>query len=346
MEYSRNKIKKAGKVLRNKEDFTPEKISFAEDALQYWRSLHEDVLNDFYSVVYTEVMAINTNAYVVQRLKRSPSIIAKLKRQENNQLTTMQDIVGIRAIMSNLTEVYRLREKLKKATNPHLFEKYDNYMTNPQKSGYRSIHLIYKYNSPKDPLKHNLLIEIQLRTELQHSWATAVETMGTFLGTNLKFGEGQPKWLKYFALTSSAFSFLEDTPQVPQHSHLSQNEVYKQVLYEFRYNEITKCLTGFASAAKHIIEKRIKNEYYYLVRLSIKENKVFIISYSKEEFSKANTKYSALEREYSNDSKTEVVLVSTDSIDELKSGFPNYFLDTSKFLSNMEKIRIGYSVLK
>jgi len=346
MEYSRNQVKKAGKILKNKENFLSDKVTFAENVLQYWRSLHEDVLNDFYSIVDKEVEAINKDAYAVQRLKRSPSIIAKLKRQNNNQLTTMQDIVGIRAIMANLSEVYQLRERLKKATDPHQFEKYDNYITDPKESGYRSIHLIYKYHSPSNPQTDRLLIEIQIRTELQHSWATAVETMSTFLRTNLKFGEGQLKWLNYFALTSSAFSFLESTTQIPQYSHLSQKEVYEKALYEFRYNKIEERLNGFTTAAKHIIEETSDNEYYYLVRLSIKENMVYISSYSIDDFSYANNEYTELEREYSNDPTTEVVLVSTDSVDELKSGFPNYFLDTSKFLNNMDKIRVGLTLLK
>jgi putative GTP pyrophosphokinase len=99
MENSRTQVKKAGKILRSKEKYSSDEVTFAENVLQYWRSLHEVVLNDFYTIVNKEVEAINKDAYVVQRSKRSPSIIAKLKRQSNNQLTTMQDIVGIRAIM-------------------------------------------------------------------------------------------------------------------------------------------------------------------------------------------------------------------------------------------------------
>jgi ppGpp synthetase/RelA/SpoT-type nucleotidyltranferase len=37
---------------------------------------------------------------------------------------------------------------------------------------------------------NRLWIEIQLRTSLQHAWATAVETVDAFTNENLKFGAG------------------------------------------------------------------------------------------------------------------------------------------------------------
>ncbi len=45
-----------------------------------------------------------------------------------------------------------------------------------------------------------LLIELQLRTRLQHEWATAVETMGTFLQSSLKSSQGPEEWLDFFSL--------------------------------------------------------------------------------------------------------------------------------------------------
>ena len=43
-------------------------------------------------------------------------------------------------------------------------------------SGYRGVHLIYRYNSDRKTEYNTLLIEMQLRSQLQHAWATAVET--------------------------------------------------------------------------------------------------------------------------------------------------------------------------
>tara|TARA_R110002072_G_scaffold17612_1_gene66567 strand:- start:106 stop:1146 length:1041 start_codon:yes stop_codon:yes gene_type:complete len=346
MNISRTQIKKAGPVLKDKKSYTKEQVKEAENKLTYWRTIHGKVLNEFYTIVDSEANKVNRNSYVVQRVKRSPSIIAKLQRFPNNQLTTMQDIAGIRAIMNNLEEVESLREKLKKVAKSHEFKSYDNYITNPKDSGYRSVHLIYKFNNPTDKETNGLLIEIQIRTELQHSWATAVETMSTFLGTNLKFDQGQPKWLNYFALTSSAFSFLENTPQVPAYSQLDKKETYRQALYEFRYNLIEETLSAFTTAAQHITEDVEKSDFYHLLTLDIEKRVVKIKSYPNIEFDKANESYTLLERKYSKTNKFQVVLVSTESIKELQSAFPNYFLDTREFLKNMEEIKTEYELLK
>lgn len=346
MNISRTQIKKAGRILKEKKKFDKEEVKDAENKLTYWRTIHGNVLNEFYKIVDGEVKIINKDAYVVQRVKRSPSIIAKLERFPNNQLTTMQDIAGIRAIMKDLNEVDLLREQLKKVAKTHEFKTYDNYITNPKESGYRSVHLIYKFLNPSDPETNGLLIEIQIRTELQHSWATAVETMSTFLGTNLKFGQGQPKWLSYFALTSSAFSFLEGTPQVPTYTSLDKKETYRQALYEFRYNLIEENLSAFTTAANHITTTREDSDFYHLLKLDIVKRVVNIKSFATTQFDKANEEYTLLERKFAKNNKFQVVLVSTESIKELQGAFPNYFLDTREFLKNMEKIKSEYDLIK
>jgi ppGpp synthetase/RelA/SpoT-type nucleotidyltranferase len=348
MIISRNQIKKAGKILKNKEKFKLEEIEKAENILTYWRTIHGSVLDEFNEIVSNSVQKINPKSYVASRVKRSPTIIGKLKRKPdtNTQLTTMYDIAGIRAIMKNLTEVEKLSEVLKKVAQKHEFKDYNNYITNPKKSGYRSVHLIYKYKNTEDLEINNLFIEIQIRTELQHSWGTAVETMSTFLGTNLKFGEGQPKWLKYFALTSSAFSFLEGTPQVPSYKNLDKKETFRQAIYEFNYNQIEQNLSAFSVAAKAITSRRKQDDFFHLLKLDISNRLVNITSFPKEEFEKANEKYTLLERKYSKKVQFEIVLVSTESVKELQSAFPNYFLDTGEFLNNMERIKVEYNKLK
>jgi putative GTP pyrophosphokinase len=348
MNISRNKVKKAGKILKNKKDFKLDEIKEAENILTYWRTIHGSVLDEFNEIVSNLVQEINPNSYVASRVKRSPTIIGKLKRETNTntQLTTMYDIAGIRAIMKDLNEVEKLRENLKKVAQKHEFKDYNNYITNPKISGYRSVHLIYKYKNTENLKINGLLIEIQIRTELQHSWGTAVETMSTFLGTNLKFGQGQLKWLKYFALTGSAFSFLEGTPQVPGYENLDKKETFRQAIYEFNYNQIEQNLSAFSVAAKAITSRRKQNDFYHLLKLDIKNRVVNVKSFPKEEFEKANKEYTLMERKYSKKEGFEIVLVSTESVKELQSAFPNYFLDTKEFLNNMELIKKEYNKLK
>jgi putative GTP pyrophosphokinase len=336
---TRSQVKNAGKILKERDLHSDEEIAEAENALTYWRTIHGKVISDFYKIVLSEVEKINKEAYVVKRLKRSPSIIGKLKRNPNTQLTTMQDIAGIRAIMKNLNEVELLRESLKKYAQIHEFKAYDNYITNPKESGYRSIHLIYRYKDEGNLETNGLLIEIQIRSSLQHSWATAVETFSTFKGANLKFGEGKKNWLDCFALISSAFAYLEGTPRVPGYTLLSQKETFKKAINEYNCNQIEPNLSGFTIAVEAISKKKEKEGAYHILKLDIEKRILKITNYSSDKFEQANKDYTELERQYTDNNAFQVVLVSSDSINELKEGFPNYFLDTKAFIMNMEQIR-------
>lgn len=81
--------------------------------------------------------------------------------------------------------------------------------------GYRRIHLIYRYHNDKVPHYNGLQLELQLRTRLQHAWATAVETMGTFLGLALKSGQGEDQWRSFFEVAGAGIALLENSPAVP-----------------------------------------------------------------------------------------------------------------------------------
>ena len=87
---------------------------------------------------------------------------------------------------------YKLKNKLTR-----------DYIEKPQKSGYRGIHLVFEfYNVPvsneNDQYWKSLQIEMQIRTELQHAWATGVEIVSVMRGENLKAGQGDKGWLELF----------------------------------------------------------------------------------------------------------------------------------------------------
>lgn len=62
------------------------------------------------------------------------------------------------------------------------------------------MHDVYSYNG--NSRYAGLLVEIQYRTLIQHSWATAVEIMGFVTDNNLKFGQGDKRWLEIFRFAS------------------------------------------------------------------------------------------------------------------------------------------------
>ncbi|HGU1538836.1 TPA: GTP pyrophosphokinase, partial [Escherichia coli] len=74
----------------------------------------------------------------------------------------------------------------------------------PKPSGYSGIHLAYSCfdeengNNPWSKTK----IEVQLRTELQHAWATSLEIIDTLENIKLKTSnEGHPEWRRFFYLS-------------------------------------------------------------------------------------------------------------------------------------------------
>ena len=88
----------------------------------------------------------------------------------------------------------------------------DDYISAPKASGYRGVHLMYRYKSDKKKTIYNdLKIEMQIRSRYQHAWATAVETVGIFVGQALKTSMGDDRWLRFFALMGSAIAIREKT---------------------------------------------------------------------------------------------------------------------------------------
>lgn len=118
--------------------------------------------------------------------------------------------------------------------NPYraeLVREYD-YITHPKEDGYRCVHLVYKYrSSAKRHLRYNgLRIEVQLRSQLQQTWATAVETVGTFIRHALKSSQGPDVWRRFFALMSTSIAMKEKAPLVantPAHEKELQTELRK-----------------------------------------------------------------------------------------------------------------------
>ena len=65
------------------------------------------------------------------------------------RLSAMQDIGGCRAVMYGIQDVNKLVESYECSDIKHnLFEKND-YIDQPKPSGYRGIHLVYKYAGKK-----------------------------------------------------------------------------------------------------------------------------------------------------------------------------------------------------
>lgn len=205
LKYSKSKIDKAGEVLK-KSDLKKIQADAELDVLSNWRAFHLMPLDTFAKVLKTRVKKVSGsgNILVAQRLKRTPSIILKLKTHKTMRLSAMQDIGGLRAIFDNVKEVYSLVDIYRSSKSRHKLFSLQDYVSEPKSNGYRSVHLVYQLK--KEP---SIFIEIQVRSYLQHIWATAVEVFGTLKNSSFKSGHGDKKWLELFAYLSSLFSLKE-----------------------------------------------------------------------------------------------------------------------------------------
>ena len=63
----------------------------------------------------------------------------------------MQDIGGARAVLPDIDDVDRLREAYKRGRTKHQLVGQKDYVRQPKTSGYRGIHLVYRYRSDRKP---------------------------------------------------------------------------------------------------------------------------------------------------------------------------------------------------
>jgi hypothetical protein len=79
-QYSKTKINRAGDVLARPDDYGDEKRRWADEVLANWRACHGYPINTFQATLRSKLKVGYGQHIVAQRLKRAPSIVAKLKR--------------------------------------------------------------------------------------------------------------------------------------------------------------------------------------------------------------------------------------------------------------------------
>lgn len=335
---SKKNINKAGQILTQKHTSFDD-LNWALNLANQWRACHAYPINTFQATLRTKLINYPGSPIVAQRLKRMPTIIDKLRRYPNMQLTTMQDIGGIRAIMSDIDDVYQLASEYKnKSRFVHELIDEKDYIQNPRsEDGYRSLHLIYKYRNLRNNLYDGLRIELQIRTKLQHTWATAVETMGTLLGQALKSRQGDQEWLDFFAIISSAFAYKERGAPIPRFSNLSFQETANEISTINNKLGALDRMRGFSVAINNI-PTRAKGWSYHLIVLNSLEGTVQVQPYDRDSIEQALSDYSVYEKEASEGKNIEPVLVSAGPIDTLRRAYPNFFLDIGDFAESVADI--------
>jgi putative GTP pyrophosphokinase len=335
--YTKTQIRNAGKILK-----TNPKDKEALDILASFRSAHAYPLNSIQDNLRKQARKVSKNkdsVIISQRLKRMPSILSKIERESSMELTRMQDIWWCRAIFGSIDEVYACRNALMQSKMQHNPPKRkDDYIENPKDSWYRGIHLVYKFHSesPTFSQYNEMLIEIQLRTKLQHNWATAVETVGIFTGEALKSSQWNEDWQDFFRLASTWFAYKEWQKIIPNTPNNLDELRMKLREYMISLN-VEETLTGFSHAIWKM-DDISKKEWYILLVLHPNERRISWNVYAKDQIEMASEIYSALEQKNQEKQDQQIVLFSLESALSLKKAYPNYFGDTKDFMKNLLEI--------
>jgi hypothetical protein len=338
LSLSSREINIAGKTLAAwRPDGDQNLFEEAFNKLVAFRASHAYPLRIVTTLLGQRAHFIDPNATVYARTKRLASIISKLNRIPSMQVTTMQDLGGCRAVVDSIDSVWTLAEQFR-ALTPHLEEprEYD-YISNPKADGYRSIHFVVRYKPRHTKYSHlpSRRIEIQVRSQLQHKWATALETIDLFTAQTLKAGGGQHFWKRFFVLTSSIFAMKENCPMVPL---AAANE--KDLLLEtgglWRGLRIRDQFDSWITAAQTFIPQKHEMSSTYLIETDI-ERKTTNVRTFPTIFS-AYAEYNKAERRNQILQGRSAVLVSAISINQLRDAFPSYYGDTKSFLDEVESI--------
>jgi hypothetical protein len=222
-----------------------------------------------------------------------------------------------------------------------------DYITKPAETGYRGIHLVCRHYSKAHPEYDGLQVEIQLRSRLQHIWATAVETVDTLARDFLKFGIGDVSWQRYFALVGTAFAIKEGTAITPG-TPTDRVELVEELRDLTTQLNVEMRLQSYGEAVHitRMTEQRgdVRGQYYLLELSQAPDPKghfLKITGYSARQHAQAEAELAEKEREMGGESGKDVVLVAAESIASLEAAYPNYYLDTRAFVTEMQGVLKG-----
>ena len=108
MKYSNKCIKNTGKIVLKSKDSN--EVAQAERIIEAWRGQHDIVLDEFEKKLFPLLQEEKVNIIDRgRRLKRLKAIINKMDKPEVWNLSTMQDIGGMRLILPSLDMVFQTK---------------------------------------------------------------------------------------------------------------------------------------------------------------------------------------------------------------------------------------------
>ena len=345
-------IRKIGEKLREGIELTEEeKLEFDN-----FREAHNIIIKLF--TIELKKVNFSKQHLTASRNKRIETIISKLCRPEKPKLDRIHDIAGTRIIFENIksledyidilenTELVNFKEKINEDKNRY------NYIKNPKSDGYRSIHKVFYYSSniPYSTLNEkrfnleNKKIELQLRTRLQHIWATTVEIYDIINKSNIKTGTHNKLETKeglFFKKCSLVFEGIESNDV--EKIKININEIFRDKDLVEIYNRLK-----WIKNIKNIqLPKTLGSDEVFILITDLNKGKTTFFTTDpiekndKQDTFLINASYRRLE-EKNTKGEYILLLLTLGDIKKLKNVYPNYFLNTNEFISILKKYKDKY----
>ena len=250
-------------------------------------------------------------------------------------MADIQDIGGCRAVVGTNRQVGALGKLYQSGSIRHELERRNNYIESPTSDGYRSLHLVYRYSSERNERYNGQRIEIQMRSRLQHAWATTVEVIDTFANQLLKINQGGQQWSRFFVLMGGWLALRERTSPVPGVS-TNQTELINELRELAHDLNVEDRLLAIKATAQYV-GRQTGEALYYLINLNIANRTLRITRYARDEAAEAAEHLADLELEYRGHPDKDVLLASASSVKELRKMYPNYSVDTEVFVRELRR---------
>ncbi len=316
----------------------------ARKLIAQWRAAHLMPLAAAANDLNQVLEDCEVNAIVAQRTKRLFRIAQKLQETPTMNATTMQDIAGLRAIVPSMEEVNRIRDAYQ-ATGVQNSEIHtiSDYNDGPKESGYRGVHIALRHRGGIASAYDGMRTELQLRTNAQHLWASAVETVGMFEGQRLKYDEGDPEWILFFALAGELIARSEELRRGYAFADMSDAEVQADLMVVGQQINAIKRMHGIGHELIVIEDTQGKiveiEPHTKLLLLDPSQNVLRIQAYSDESYDEAHDAYANAEQQVTFEvGSITPVLVAVQSPTQLRDAYRSFYLDIKPFAELIQRL--------
>ena len=325
MTKSKTQIDRAAKCLSKNQFESEEHFLECDDLVDEYRKDFLVPLTEVTLKLQEWLSTLGIEYYIAQRLKRKPQIIKKLNRL-SVRLTQLQDIGGCRIIVERNdiidTLVEYIHERLVRSRYFIIIKITDYRNQGREITGYRALHMIIERNGH--------ILEVQIRSRLQHYWAESVERASVIYGYQLKGMEGNVLVLSYFKSLSDVFLKIElgQTPHFEEANEIDLMRIKaeniirasdNQGVYQSKINEdfIKAMITR---------EARERSRFHNWLIIFNWNNGSFVHwQLIKSNPSTLIRRYSEYEKQFSADDGFEVVVIGSSDVSSIPHTHRHYF---------------------